>query len=239
MEKEKPPRATHSELQPLLRTGWRENPLPRVPVPALLSTADPWNSHRLPPAPANPLQQYLAAMRTAHSLGAHVAETTFYTPLANLLNTVGERLKPRVHFQAHPGTHGAGLADGGLFPLARSTQREPLPGQPPQRGAVEIKPPGTDLSSLAHSTQVRRYLVTYGLCLITNYHQFQLLQLRHGQPHILESYDLTPTAEALWHSPLGELIAQHAETLPDFLLRVMVRNVPLEKPKDVAWLLAS
>ncbi len=28
-------------------------------------------------------------MRTAHSLGAHTAETTFYTPFANLLNTVG------------------------------------------------------------------------------------------------------------------------------------------------------
>ena len=133
--------------------------------------------HRLvPPSPANALQQYISAMRTAHSLGAHVAETTFYTPLANFLNTSGERLKPRVHFQAHPGTHGAGLADGGLFPLSRTSQREPLPGQRPERGAVEIKPPGASLASLAQSTQVRRYLQTYGLCLISNYHQFQLLE---------------------------------------------------------------
>jgi hypothetical protein len=114
-------------------------------------------------------------MRTSHSLGAHTAETTFYTPFANLLNTIGGRLKPRVHFQAHPGTHGAGLADGGLFPLSRSSQREPLPGQLPERGAVEIKAPGASLAPLAQSAQVRRYLETYGLCLITNYHQFQLL----------------------------------------------------------------
>ena len=178
-------------------------------------------------------------MRTAHSLGNHTAETTFYTPFANLLNTIGERLKPRVHFQAHPGSHGAGLADGGLFPLSRSSQREPLPGQLPERGAVEIKAPGANLATLKQSAQVRRYLETYGLCLITNYHQFQLLELLHNQPHTLESYDLTPTADALWHLPLTDLVTQHTETLPDFLLRVMTRKVPLEKPKDVAWLLAS
>jgi hypothetical protein len=178
-------------------------------------------------------------MRTAHSLGNHTAETTFYTPFANLLNTTGERLKPRIHFQAHPGTHGAGLADGGLFPLSRTSQREPLPNQLPERGAVEIKPPGTNLATLAQSAQVRRYLQTYGLCLITNYHQFQLLELRNDQPYPLESYDLTTTADDLWNLPLHTLTAEHAETLPDFLLRVMTRKVPLEKPKDVAWLLAS
>lgn len=178
-------------------------------------------------------------MRTAHSLGAHTAETTFYTPFANLLNTCGERLKPRVHFQAHPGTHGAGLADGGLFPISRSSQREPLPNQLPERGAVEIKAPGASLVTLAKSAQVRRYLETYGLCLITNYHQFQLLELLHDRPHILESYDLTLTANDLWHLSLAELVKQHEGTLPDFLLRVMTRKIPLEKPKDVASLLAS
>jgi hypothetical protein len=201
--------------------------------------ASPCNHQLVPPSSSTAVQQYITAMRTAHSLGTHTAETTFYTPFANLLNTIGERLKPRVHFQAHPGTHGAGLADGGLFPLLRSSQREPLPGQLPERGAVEIKAPGASLASLAQSAQVRRYLETYGLCLITNYHQFQLLTLLHGQLHILESYDLTSTADAFWHLALSELVTQHDQTLPDFLLRVMTRKVPLEKPKDVAWLLAS
>lgn len=193
----------------------------------------------MPRSTANPVEHYIASMRTAHSLGAHTAETTFYTPFANLLNTIGERLRPRVHFQAHPGTHGASLADGGLFPLSGNTRREPLPGQLPERGAVEIKPPGTSLVTLKQSSQVRRYLETYGLCLITNYHQFQLLALVHGQPEVLESYDLTTTADALWNFPLRDLATQHAETLADFLLRVMTRKVPLERPKDVAWLLAS
>ncbi len=178
-------------------------------------------------------------MRTAHSFGAHTPETTFYTPLANLLNTVGETLKPRVVFVAHPGSRDANLPDGGLFPIANRRQAGPLPNQRPERGAVEIKPPSERLAALVQSEQVRRYLREYGLCLITNYHQFQLVELRHGVPSVMESYDLTFTADDLWNTPLRELAKRHAATLPDFLARVLTRKVPLEKPKDVAELLAS
>lgn len=178
-------------------------------------------------------------MRTTHSFGSHTAETTFYTPLSNLLNSVGETLKPRVIFVAHPGNRGAGLPDGGLFPVRNRRQTEPLPNQRPERGAVEIKPPGESLEALLHSEQVRRYLREYGLCLITNYHQFQLVELRQGRPSIMESYDLTLTADDLWNLPITALAKRHAETLPDFLARVLTRKVPLEKPKDIAELLAS
>jgi hypothetical protein len=178
-------------------------------------------------------------MRTAHSLGAHTAETTFYAPLSNLINTVGEKLKPRVVFVAHPGNRGAGLPDGGLFPQPNRRLAAPLPNQRPERGAVEVKAPGESLATLRQSEQVRRYLREYGLCLITNYHQFQLVELRNGAPSIMESYDLTRTSNDLWNLPLRELAKRHAETLPDFLARVLTRKVPLEKPKDVAELLAS
>jgi hypothetical protein len=185
------------------------------------------------------VEQYIADMRTARSFGAHTAETTFYTPLSNLFNGVGEALKPRVVFVAHPGSRGAGLPDGGLFPVTNRRQTGPLPSQRPERGAVEIKPPGENLAVLAQSEQVRRYLHEYGLCLITNYHQFQLVELRHGQPSVMETYDLTRTADNLWNLPITALATRHAETLPDFLTRVLTRKVPLEKPKDVAELLAS
>jgi len=178
-------------------------------------------------------------MRTARSFGAHTAETTFYTPLSNLLNAVGEALKPRVVFVAHPGNRGAGLPDGGLFPVAGRRQTAPPPNQRPERGAVEIKPPGESLATLALSEQVRRYLREYGLCLITNYHQFQLVELRNGTPSVMERYDLTRTADDLWSLPVTEFAKRHAQTLPDFLARVLTRKVPLEKPKDVAELLAS
>ncbi len=178
-------------------------------------------------------------MRTARSFGAHTAETTFYTPLSNLINTVGEALKPRVVFVAHPGSRDGNLPDGGLFPVTNRRQTEPLPNQRPERGAVEIKPPGESLATLAQSEQVRRYLREYGLCLITNYHQFQLVELRQGRPSVMESYDLTRTADDLWNLPIAALAKRHAETLPDFLARVLTRKVPLEKPKDIAELLAS
>jgi hypothetical protein len=123
-------------------------------------------------------------------------------PSENLLNAVGEKLKPRVVFVAHPGNRGGNLPDGGLFPVPNRRQSEPLPNQRPERGAVEIKPPGENLATLAQSEQVRRYLREYGLCLITNYHQFQLVELRNGAPSVMESYDLTRTAaDPLTHIP--------------------------------------
>jgi hypothetical protein len=55
----------------------------------------------------------------------------------------------------------------------------------------------------------------------------------------MESYDLTRSADDLWNLPVTELAKRHAETLPDFLARVLTRRVPLARPKDVAELLAS
>ena len=103
---------------------------------------------------------------------------------------------------------------------------------------VEVKAPGESLLALAESEQVRRY-VEYGLCLLTNYHQFRLVELRQGRPSVMESYDLARSAEEFWNLPAAALAQRHAETLPDFLQRVMTRKVPLVKPKDVAELLAS
>ncbi len=185
------------------------------------------------------VEQFLVAMRTAYSFGAHTAETTFYTPLSNLLNAVGERLKPRVVFVAHPGNRGAGLPDGGHFAISNRRPTAPLPNQRPERGVVEVKSPVENLATLAQSEQVLRYLREYGLCLITNYHQFQLVELRQGRPSVMESYDLTRTADDLWNTPLNTLVKRHGSTLPDFLARVLTRKVPLTKPKDVAELLAS
>ncbi len=115
----------------------------------------------------------------------------------------------------------------------------PPPGQRPERGGVEVKAPAESLAALAQSEQVRAYLADFGLCLITNYRQFQLLDLGNGEPRILESYDLARSETDLWSLPAAGLIREHRVTLPDFLARALTRRVPLEKPKDLAWLLAS
>lgn len=63
----------------------------------------------------HPLETYLRELTTIRSTGAAVAETSYYTPLANLLNTVGQTLKPRVRCIINLRNVGAGIPDGGLF----------------------------------------------------------------------------------------------------------------------------
>ena len=46
---------------------------------------------------------------------------------------------------------------------------EPLPGQLPSRGAIEVKSVAADLNQLAASEQVAKYLAKYGQVLVTNY----------------------------------------------------------------------
>lgn len=142
-------------------------------------------------------------------------------------------------FRTPPQTVSRKLPDGGLFAILRRRQSAPLPNQCPERGVVEIKPPADSLVSLARTEQVRAYLADFGLCLITNYRQFRLLDLADAEPRVLESYDLATTEAALWTTPVAELLRVHATTLPDFLARTFTRRIPLEKPKDLAWLLAS
>ena len=44
----------------------------------------------------NPLENYLKELRDIRATGAATDETSFYTPLANLLNEIGRTLKPKV-----------------------------------------------------------------------------------------------------------------------------------------------
>jgi hypothetical protein len=52
----------------------------------------------------NPLAIYLRELRDIRSSGANVPETSFYGPLANLLNDIGRTLKPRVRCIINPVT---------------------------------------------------------------------------------------------------------------------------------------
>src|SRR2546421_5328317 len=62
----------------------------------------------------NPLATYLRALRDIRSSGANVPETSFYSPLANLLNEIGRMLKPRVRCIINPAD---GLADPRVYVL--------------------------------------------------------------------------------------------------------------------------
>jgi hypothetical protein len=192
-----------------------------------------------------PLETYLRELRDIRSLGAGVPETSYYPALANLLTEVGKHLKPKVRCVMSLANRGAGLPDGGLFTaeqFPKPSDAEPLPGQPPARGVIEVKPVKDDAWVTAEGEQVSRYWGKYRQVLVTNYRDFVLVgQDTEGKPAKLESFRLADNEKAFWAA------AQHPRSLAEkigarfeeYLLRVMRHAAPLAAPEDVAWFLAS
>ncbi len=105
------------------------------------------------------LETYLQELLEIRSSGEATEETSYYPPLSNLLNSVGGELKPKVRCVLTLKNRGAGLPDGGLFTkdqFQKLKDNQPLPGQKPARGAVEIKPTSDDAWVTAASDQVTR-----------------------------------------------------------------------------------
>jgi len=192
----------------------------------------------------NPLATYLRDLRDIRSSGANVPETSFYGPLANLLNEIGRTLKPRVRCIINLKNQGGGLPDGGFFTADQlpRTGEPDLHAQRPARGVMEVKGTGDDVWQTAHSAQVTRYLDTYGQVLVTNYRDFVLLgRDTTGKRVELETYRLAESETAFWAAtsdPYGMAEAQ-GEHCTELLRRVMLYAAPLTEPADVAWFLAS
>lgn len=193
--------------------------------------------------PREALEHYLQHLREIRATGAGVQEESFYDPLARLLDEIGGALKPRVRCVGQLSNAGAGEPDFGLFTQDQFQRGEgdPLPGQKPARGVVEVKAPGEDLDGTVSGEQVGRYLRSFGLVLVTNYREFRLVGLSDGRPATLESHVLAPTAAALWTLAAHprKAATEHGEALAEFLQRALLYNAPLSAPKDVAWFLAS
>ena len=150
----------------------------------------------------NPLQAYLTEMRDIRSTGAAVAETSFYGPLANLLNEIGKSLKPKVRCVINLANRGAGIPDGGLFTrdqFQKASDAAPKAGQLPARGAIEVKSPAEKVETVARSKQVGRYIAEYGLVLVTNYREFLLVgRDAQDRPLSMERFALADTEAAFW-----------------------------------------
>ena len=190
-------------------------------------------------------ETYLRDLRTIHSTGQAVAETSYYGPLASLLNEVGKSLRPRVHAVINLQNRGAGIPDGGLFSHDQLRTDDDAAqvlrgGQVPSRGVLEVKGTAADVEQTANSEQVKRYLARYGQVLVTNYRDFlPVTQGANGEITQLEPYRLAPTEGEFWRTPLAALTAEHTGRFEDYLKRVMLQGAPLNDPKDVAWFLAS
>ena len=103
-------------------------------------------------------------------------ETSGYGALATLLNEIGHHLKPKVQCSSIPPT--AAPASPTAACLSQTSSRratEQLPGQLPQRGAIEVKPPSTNARVVARGDQVTKYLEKYRQVLVTSYREFVLV----------------------------------------------------------------
>jgi hypothetical protein len=193
----------------------------------------------------NALETYLSDLSQIRSSGGAVKETSGYPALRQLLNETGKALKPKVHCIINLQNQGAGLPDGGLYTADQFQKRaktDPLEGQLPSRGCIEVKSPGEDVLAVAKGTQVLRYLNRYRQVLVTNYRDFVLVGLdRDHNPEIRERFTLAANEADFWklaahpHAAASDL----GERFVEYLKRVMLHAAPLALPKDVAWFLAS
>jgi len=192
----------------------------------------------------HPVESYLEELAAVRASGAATKETSGYTPLANLLNAIGPSLKPKVRCIIQLTNSGAGLPDGGFFTpdqLKHADEEQPLLGQKPSRGVVEVKSTGDDLEKTSQSKQVADYLAHYGLLLLTNYREFRLLKREGGKPVQLETFSLAENEAAFWTAAAHPRKTADAlgERLAEYLKRVLLHAAPLNNPKDVAFFLAS
>ena len=99
---------------------------------------------------SHPVAEYLPDLH--QSLGVGVPETSGYPALQNLLNVIGDTLKPKITAVLHPANTGAGLPDGGLFSakeLRRHGQDSPaLLEMKPERGVIGVKGLAQDITGL-------------------------------------------------------------------------------------------
>lgn len=192
----------------------------------------------------HPVTDYLNDLR--QSLGAGVPETSGYPALRNLLNAVGDTLKPRINAVIHPSNQGAGIPDGGLFSVKDLKKHGPdapsLFHLKPERGVIEVKPLHEDISTFESSTQVQKYLENYGQILLTNYRAFALWSWREGKAVPGEHHTIAASETEFWekiHTLRQDPKHPEHERLWQFLKRALLSTVRIAAPQDLAAFLAS
>ncbi len=193
----------------------------------------------------HPVETYLKHIVEIRSTGGAVPETSYYPPLANLLDEVGRHLKPKVRCVSQVVDTGAGSPDFGFYAadqFQRAKDSEPRSGTLPERGVVEVKGTADDSWVTAKGKQVSKYWGHYGQVLVTNYRDFVFIgRDDNNKPVKLETLRLADSERAFWNAATRprKFAAQVGDRLLDFLRRVMLHPAPLTKPEDVAWFLAS
>ena len=185
---------------------------------------------------------YFNDLRRIRALGGGTGERSFYGPLVNLLNAIGNTLKPKVSCVIELADQGAGHPDLGLYAARQMQKGQPREGQVPECGVIEVKPAGDDTWMVAAGDQVSRYWERYRLVLVTNTHDFILVgEDSDGRSAKLETFRLAESAEEFErlletpHNFADKIGARFGE----YLCRALSHRARLAEPKDLAWLLAS
>ncbi|MFH1088151.1 MAG: DNA methyltransferase, partial [Chloroflexota bacterium] len=191
------------------------------------------------------MEQYFRDLTAIRQSGGGVPEESYYGSLEKLLNGIGKALKPQVRCIIQLQNHGAGEPDGGLFTREQydnGDPGQPLLGQMPARGALEIKPTSDDAWVTTETEQVSNYWNKYQLVLVTNYRDFVLIgRDEAGKPMKLESCRLALSEVEFWaRAAHPKKSAQElGVAFVEYLRRAMLHAAPISSPKDLAWFLGS
>ncbi|WP_210189550.1 type ISP restriction/modification enzyme [Sinorhizobium sp. A49] len=181
-------------------------------------------------------------MRDERGLGAGTKERSYYPALADLLNSVGQELKPRVLCLSDLANSGAGHPDFGLYAANQVQKGEPRKGQQPERGVIELKGVADDTWLTADTKQVSKYFGAYRLVIVSNLRDFLIIgEGPNGEAAKQEGFRLAPNAKAFWEMvstprKSAEIVGR---AFGEYLKRTLTQSVSLRQPKDVAWFLAS
>ena len=151
------------------------------------------------------VETYFAELRRVRATGGGTGERSTYPALRDLLNAVGDTLRPKVFCVVEMANQGAGQPDIGLYAAAQRQRGRPREGQIPERGVVEVKAADDDAWLTAEGAQVTRYWNRYRLVLVTNTRDFVLVgQDAAGNAVKLETFRLTRpqrSSRAAWKRP--------------------------------------
>jgi hypothetical protein len=96
----------------------------------------------------HPLEEYIRELRDLRRSGAATREQSYYPARKNLLDAVGDQLKPRVRCIQNPANIGAGIPDLGLYTypdqFAGAESDTPMDELPPVAGTCDILCDGSE-----------------------------------------------------------------------------------------------
>src|SRR3972149_2129512 len=182
------------------------------------------------------IENYLKEMDEIRSTGGRVEETSYYTPLCNLLNEIGKKLKPKVKCVSQLKNIGAGNPDFGIFTsnqFEKGKDTLPILGQLPECGVIEAKPTNDDSWFTAEGKQITKYWQRYGQVLVTNYRDFVFVgKDEDGQAVKLETFQLAKDEKEFWQLTKHprKTANEKGEQFVEYLLRVMQYSAALKNP---------